>query len=392
MQTYPKDYERIVQDSYEAILRPGDIALDIGAHLGRHSIPLAQQVAPSGKVFAFEPLPMCRQALARTLAQQYPELVGVLTLQAQALADFRGQSPFVVAVDDLAYSGLRERTYNTPTQLERIPVAVDTIDHLFGDLPSLRYIKIDAEGGELHILRGAVACLRKFRPVVGFEFGVSAIGAYGITPLEMARFWTAANYRIYTISGDWLGEDAFARSAEQQQIWDYVAVPAEDPVREKAVRETLRRSRVEWLAVTTALRQAEGHAGIGEQVPALPRYRGPLRPLARAVARLVLRLAGIVTIPQRQYNRSLVDSLQRLVDGLEPAEREAGRRDARLRELEQTVASLRESLTRLHQVHQETLEHLADCLAERDAHITHLENKLAATVAITPARKHRPSV
>ena len=38
----PIDYERIIQEVYEAVLRVGDTAVDIGAHLGRHTLPMAR--------------------------------------------------------------------------------------------------------------------------------------------------------------------------------------------------------------------------------------------------------------------------------------------------------------------------------------------------------------
>ena len=45
---------------------------------------------------------MCRQALAQALAQEHPELADVLSLHPQALADYRGQSQLLVALEALA--------------------------------------------------------------------------------------------------------------------------------------------------------------------------------------------------------------------------------------------------------------------------------------------------
>src|SRR5262245_37742493 len=171
MPTIPTHYEQLVQLCYEALLGDGDVAVDVGAHNGRHSIPMARCVWPAGRVLAFEPLPMCRETIARKVAEQHPELAPNLTVYPYALGDFLGETEYVVAKDLPDYSGLRERYYDRPTRLERIPVQVKRLDDVCLDLPSLRYIKVDAEGGEYHILKGAVGCLRKFRPVVGFEFG-----------------------------------------------------------------------------------------------------------------------------------------------------------------------------------------------------------------------------
>src|SRR5262245_43778557 len=153
MATPPRrDFEPLVQLTYETVLREGDVALDIGAHSGRHAIPMARRVAPHGKVFAFEPLPTVRQGLVQKIADHHCNLTDVLAIHPFAMGNFSGESEFVVAKNLLEYSGLRERDYDchvygTP-QLERIRVQVRRIDDLFLDLPALRYIKMDVEGGE----------------------------------------------------------------------------------------------------------------------------------------------------------------------------------------------------------------------------------------------------
>jgi FkbM family methyltransferase len=222
------DYEARVQKVYETVLKPGDGAVDVGAHSGRHLIPMARCVAPTGRILAFEPLPTCREALAVAFDQELEHLRPLVTIHGCALGDRSGQAEFVVAREAMGYSGLKERKYDVATTLERIPVEVRRLDEFALDLPSLAYIKIDAEGGELHILRGAAKTLELFRPAVTFEFGASAIGEYGITVLEMADFWIEREYRIFDIlARPLVTRDAFAESATTQSVWDYVALPSE---------------------------------------------------------------------------------------------------------------------------------------------------------------------
>jgi FkbM family methyltransferase len=130
MKTTVRNFEVLVQETYEAILGDGDIAIDIGAHHGRHCIAMAQRVFPRGQVLAFEPLPACRQILTQEIAAYYPELAKVIHIYPYALADFAGDTEFVVAKDALAYSGLKERKYDWPTSLERIPVQARRLDDL----------------------------------------------------------------------------------------------------------------------------------------------------------------------------------------------------------------------------------------------------------------------
>src|SRR5690349_1373835 len=97
----PPDYEVLVQRVYEALLRPGDVAFDVGAHTGRHTLPMAKCVGAAGRVFAFEPLPACLAALRRDADPLCVEVHDC------ALGAAAGPAEFVVAVDLPSFSGLR---------------------------------------------------------------------------------------------------------------------------------------------------------------------------------------------------------------------------------------------------------------------------------------------
>ena len=215
------DYEQLLENFYRSLLRPGDVAIDVGAHTGRHTLPIACAVAPGGRVFAFEPLPFARAQLGEAVATDVPQV----SVYPFALADRDAEDEFVVAVDLPAYSGLQTRIYDAPTRLERIRVEVRTLDGLFAQTNRVDYIKIDAEGGELAILRGATALLERCAPVVTFEFGANSLASYGITVEDMADFWRTKPYAIYDILGAPLDPRQLARSALEQKVWDYVALP-----------------------------------------------------------------------------------------------------------------------------------------------------------------------
>lgn len=236
-----RDFELSIQQVYQAALREGDLAIDVGAHIGGHTFPIAQALAPSGKVYAIEPLPSCRESLSNGLSYQFPQLKPVVEILDYALGDYEGESEFIVAVDAPWFSGLQKRVYDNPTALKKIPIQVRTIDGLFLDLPSLRYIKVDAEGGEFHIFKGATRCIEKFRPLVSFEFGANTLAEYKVTCAEMAEFWFSRDYRIYDVDGELMTTpEVFVQSAEIQLVWDYLAVPAENAELDGLVREALK--------------------------------------------------------------------------------------------------------------------------------------------------------
>jgi FkbM family methyltransferase len=306
---------------------------------------MAARVGETGRVLAFEPLPACRQTLAQELHDYYPELAPILSISPYALSDFSGETEFVVATEALAYSGLKERKYDWPTPVVRIPVQVRTLDALCADLPSLRFMKIDAEGGEYHILKGAARMLARFRPVVTFEFGMNSLEGYDLTPADMAWFWAEQGYKLYDILGNLLTNEFFELSAQHQLVWDYVAVPHEQAAVEATVVEVLRRPPA-WHRVTTHLDMAEHNANVGKTVPRLVGFRGLKRWLARWVARLIIATTQVITRPQRACNRALLHSVRGLVTLLRRQEREAAQQAARITELETLVRELSRRLER----------------------------------------------
>ncbi|MCE5228152.1 FkbM family methyltransferase [bacterium] len=241
-----KDFEDVLRQTYKAVLKPGDVAIDVGAHIGSHTFPMAEAVGPNGKVYAFEPLPSCRKHIVKTLSKQFADYRKCVKVFDCAIGAEDTSSEFVIAVDAPAYSGLQTRTYDVPTTLRRIPIKVRTLDSIFikplffGRLRRLDYIKVDAEGGEYHIFQGAQETLDRFRPLVSFEFGANSIAEYKITTADMGTFWFDRNYTIYDINGKPMQSvDMFSESAQKQAVWDYICIPVERPDLDQTVRQVL---------------------------------------------------------------------------------------------------------------------------------------------------------
>jgi FkbM family methyltransferase len=339
----PSDYELLVQETYEGILRDGDCAIDVGAHVGRHCIPMARCIFPTGRIHAIEPLPACHSDILPRSANLHGVLAQCLTVHPFALGDQTGESDFVVACDALGYSGLRERSYPWRTRRKRIVVPVYRLDDLFLDLPSLKYIKIDAEGAEYHILKGGRSCLEKFRPIISFEFGADAFSYYGIRAENMAQLLSEQYYVIYGIDGVLYEMAEFVHSAHAQRIWDYVAIPAEAVAMQKAIVEILMRPRAQP-SIASFLRAAQDHVAVGMALPALDRFRGVAHVLAQQVARLVLFLSNVVTASQRRYNGALLEAAHLMLNRLRELELTVAAHEQRNADLTRTIDDLRKIL------------------------------------------------
>lgn len=216
------DYEQAVEDIYTSILRSGDVAIDCGAHKGRHTLPIAKLVGLTGRVYAFEPLrPIFERLVAATFGQDN------IVAQNIALGEEETVSDFVYVPDFPEYSGFHERIYHDDSlvrQIIRVPVR--RLDQVV-IASSVRYIKIDAEGGDLKIIRGASQLIERTRPIVTFELGDNALRNYEYNSGDYYDFFVERMYKIFSITGIEMNREMLMESSRDQNIWDYIACPHE---------------------------------------------------------------------------------------------------------------------------------------------------------------------
>jgi FkbM family methyltransferase len=219
--------ESLLEAFYSAWLSPGDRAVDVGAHTGRHTLPLAAVVGPQGCVFAYEPLPFAADALGRNLAERSPS--PPIVLERAAVGAEPGEAELVVALDRPEESGLRERArYSGETRLTRIKVAVTTLDRSVPPGSSVRFVKIDVEGAEWAVLKGGEDLIRRDQPAIGFEFGARVSASYGTTPEDLFDWLADRNYAVFDLRGHRHTRESFAERCDMEMLWDYVAVPQGD--------------------------------------------------------------------------------------------------------------------------------------------------------------------
>lgn len=218
------DYEMMLQSFYTSFLQSGDNCIDVGAHLGRHALPMAGCIAPLGCVFAFEPIPFIADEFRVKLAAS-TNLAAVVQFQQCALSDDDGEADFTVVRDNPGYSGLLPRHYDGPVTTEIIRVQLRKLDDLARQMPKIRYIKIDCEGGELRVLRGARSLLHRDRPVVSFECGDASLESYDYNAGDIFDFWASLQYTLQSITEKQLDREGFVSACARQEYWDYIATP-----------------------------------------------------------------------------------------------------------------------------------------------------------------------
>jgi len=137
-----------------ALLRPEDGFVDVGANIGVYSIVAALRGA---RVLAFEPNGTAREMLTANLAlNQIEDRVRVLSF---ALADFTGEARFTTDLESSNHLDIEPEAKGEMVEVRELDALIEP-----GDRVTL--IKIDAEGFDEAVLRGARRALERERPVV----------------------------------------------------------------------------------------------------------------------------------------------------------------------------------------------------------------------------------
>lgn len=185
-----------------SLVRPGDIVLDVGAHIGTISIPLAKAVGPEGLLIAFEAqrsvfynlstnvhLNGLENVLARNC--MVGATAGSVSLMDIAWKDQRNSGGFSIPI------GAR-----SPQSYRGTPVIV--LDDALRDLPRCRLVKMDIEGHEPEALRGMAETIRRLKPAIYLETNTEAgfvqiremLGGFGYRLFwHCEPHWNERNYR-----------------------------------------------------------------------------------------------------------------------------------------------------------------------------------------------------
>lgn len=198
-------YDILTQEILRSVLRPTSNCVDVGAHKGE-MLDLIRRFAPHGHHYAFEPIP----ALYHQLLHQASATMEVFPY---ALSHYSGKTSFHLVTDEPAYSGIKRRSYKTPNPtVELIEVEVQRMDDVLQSRTKpIDLIKIDVEGGELDVMRGATEILQKDRPVIVFECGKGASEFYNNSPEMVFDFLHEMGYSIFLLDAFLSGSRAFAR-------------------------------------------------------------------------------------------------------------------------------------------------------------------------------------
>jgi len=145
------------------LTQPGDHVAEIGSNLGAHGVRLAKHIGPSGRLVAVEPQPVIFQAMAATMS-----LNSLSNVDCWPYA--LSSEPGILALPPFDYS--KDQNFGGISMIDlpdgKLPVPVHRFDDIYF-YNQLNLMKIDVEGMELDVLKGAANCIEKYRPRIYLE-------------------------------------------------------------------------------------------------------------------------------------------------------------------------------------------------------------------------------
>lgn len=226
----PKVIRQEVVDELRTFIRPGDVVVDIGAHTGDSAIPMGLAAGPTGVVLALEPNPYVFPVLVRNAALN-ADKVSIIPLNVAAMPT-SGEYQFEYSDAGFCNGGRHDgiSRWRHGHAFVLTVKGENLYDRMRGSyaalIPRLRYVKVDAEGYDLDVLRSIERLLHKVRPFIRAE-------VFRLSP-QMRRqalvdFLLGLDYRLFRVVDEtrYRGAPITAADVTSGDQFDVFAVPSE---------------------------------------------------------------------------------------------------------------------------------------------------------------------
>jgi FkbM family methyltransferase len=233
----PKPMRQADVDGLRHFIRPGDFAIDIGAHTGDTTVPMALAAGKEGCVLALEPNPYVFKVLERN-AGLNPDKAHI---EPRCFAATEEEGVFVFHYSDASFcnGGFRSqqkwklfrRKYPLTVQGKRL---LEVLTKEFSAwLPRLAYLKVDAEGYDRTILASLLPLLRQYRPTIRTEVFRKLVAAERYALFDL---FSAAGYTTYRFEGggDPIGPQIEREAMLAEKHFDLIAVASAKRARRAA--------------------------------------------------------------------------------------------------------------------------------------------------------------
>ncbi len=187
-------WEPVETDLVKRTVKRGEVAVDIGAHIGHYSIVLSRLVGPEGKVYAFEPCKENYDLLSRNMKANGCTNVVIEQKAVSSKSDVIKMRGWAVESDlSPASEGAEGARYDVE--------AIRLDDYM--KQGRIDFVKIDIEGHEYEALKGAEALLGRSKSAKMIsEFYPRLLRENGIAPEEYLKFLVDHGFRLFEITQD----------------------------------------------------------------------------------------------------------------------------------------------------------------------------------------------
>ena len=194
----------------KSILNSGDIAIDVGANYGLYTYNLSKAVGDNGFVYAFEPIPYTFSCLTRITKLFRLKNVEIIN---KGCSDSEGKIKFSIPLQKngtisagLAFIDMDEKKrsirlnmgeYSDIVTIESEIIKIDDLDY-----KKVSFMKVDVEGAELMVLKGAINTIKNSRPIIMIEIEDRWIKSYDIKRKDISSFFSDINYQTHYLAED----------------------------------------------------------------------------------------------------------------------------------------------------------------------------------------------
>ncbi|MFZ0847079.1 MAG: FkbM family methyltransferase [Pseudolabrys sp.] len=192
----PEAFEQGLTAIFKRVLRPGCVVIDVGAHVGLHSLVLSRLVGEAGSVVAIEASPANAALLRRHL--QWNDCRNVTVVEAAA-GDKDGQVSFSYRPNATDPGGFANSlAYENGGDV--VTVSMITLDKIAENIsPDL--VKVDVEGAEYLVIKGAETLLRRCNPLLVIAFHPESMQQLSSSPAALVTLLSSYGYEGRDLTG-----------------------------------------------------------------------------------------------------------------------------------------------------------------------------------------------
>jgi len=180
-----------------SLISPNSVYFDVGANIGLMSIPILND-HPNSTVVSMEASPKTLEFLLRTAKEsQFGDrwrIIGKGAGSSIGNVEF-----FMAAVDKGAFDGFQDTQRGGKTTKVTVPITTIDMEWEAMGKPPVSVIKIDVEGSEIEVLKGAVTCIEQEHPYILIEWNAINLKAYDCQSISLLNFAINANYQLVSL-------------------------------------------------------------------------------------------------------------------------------------------------------------------------------------------------